>query len=83
MNASPRLRDPAAPVRLGALLTAGIILWPLLELVQFNPMALADGRNVMVIGNFLGAFLPPASDREFLFLLGKAALETLAIATTG
>ncbi|MSQ50814.1 MAG: ABC transporter permease subunit [Betaproteobacteria bacterium] len=83
MNAPPRLHDPAAPARLGALLTAGIILWPLLELVQFNPMTLADGRNVMVIGNFLGAFLPPASDREFLFLLGRAAIETLAIATSG
>jgi phosphonate transport system permease protein len=47
-----------------------------------NP-ALFDGGNLKVITNFLAGFLPPETGAEFLGYLGKATLETLAIATAG
>ncbi|MEO8080427.1 MAG: ABC transporter permease, partial [Caldimonas sp.] len=39
--------------------------------------------NLQVMANFLAGFLPPATSSEFLALLFKATLETLAIATCG
>ncbi len=77
------LRDPAARGRLGALLAAAIVLWPLLVLAEFRPAALFEPGNLQVMANFLGAFVPPVTSADFLALLGKATLETLAIATAG
>mgnify|MGYP003472424193 CR=1 FL=1 len=42
-----------------------------------------DPSNLKVVGNFLAGFLPPETGAEFLGYLGKATLETLAIATAG
>lgn len=75
--------DPAASGRITWLLLAVVVLWPMLVESGFQPLLLLDPQNLKVIGNFLGTFLPPASDREFLQILGLAALETLAIATAG
>jgi phosphonate transport system permease protein len=77
------LRDPAARGRATALLLAGIVLWPLLVVAEFKPGALFDAQNLKVTGHFLAAFLPPEAGREFLGYLGRATLETLAIATAG
>ncbi len=77
------LRDPDARRRLGAALLALALLWPLLQLAEFRPAALFDVRNLNVIGGFLAGFLPPERSPEFLGLLLKATLETLAIATAG
>ncbi|HJW25755.1 MAG TPA: ABC transporter permease subunit [Rhodocyclaceae bacterium] len=76
-------RDPAAPRRLAWLLTALVVLWPLLRAAEVQPGALVAAENLKVVGNFLAAFLPPATGAEFLGYLGKAAVETLAIATAG
>jgi phosphonate transport system permease protein len=76
-------RDPAASGRITWLLLAALVLWPMLVQSGFQPLVLLDPQNFRVIGHFLGTFLPPASDREFLLVLGKATLETLAIATAG
>jgi phosphonate transport system permease protein len=76
-------RDPAALPRLAALLLALLVLWPLLELGQFHPLQLFDVQNLKTMGGFLAGFLPPATSSEFLAYLGKATLETLAIATAG
>jgi phosphonate transport system permease protein len=76
-------RDPAARSRLLGGVTALIVLWPLFRAAEVQPGALFDPGNLKVIGNFLAAFLPPETGREFLGYLGKATLETLAIATAG
>ena len=80
-RASPR--DPDARRRLGGAIAGLVIVWPLLQLAEFNPAALFDASNLRVIGGFLGGFLPPATGAEFLGMLVQATLETLAIATAG
>jgi phosphonate transport system permease protein len=78
-----RSRDPAARRRLGTVLTALIVLWPLLQLAEFRPAALFEAGNLKVMGGFLAGFLPPERAPEFLGMLLTATLETLAIATAG
>ena len=77
------LRDPQARARAGALLAAIVVLWPLLVLADFKPWVLFEAGNLRVMGNFLAAFLPPATSTEFLGLLLTATLQTLAMATAG
>ena len=81
--ASPPLRDPAARGRLGALVAAIVVLWPLLVLAEFRPAALFEAGHLQVMADFLRGFLPPSTAPDFLVLLGRATLETLAIATAG
>ncbi len=76
---APAHRDPAARIRLGAVLAAVAVLWPLFRAAEVQPAVLFDGANVRVIGAFLAGFLPLASDAEFLSILGRATLETLAL----
>ena len=80
---SAELRDPQARARIGALLAASVVLWPLLVLADFKPWVLFEAGNLRVMGNFLAAFLPPATSTEFLGLLLTATLQTLAMATAG
>jgi len=81
MTAHPR--DPQALRRASGLVLALLVLWPLLQLSQFRPSALFDTGNLKVVGNFVRNFLPPEVSSEFLGLVVKATLETLAIATAG
>lgn len=83
MPLNPVLRDPASRSRLGYALLALCILWPLFDAAEVRPGALFEPGNLTVIGNFLGAFLPPATGSEFIGYLGQATLQTLAIATAG
>ncbi|WP_295511499.1 phosphonate ABC transporter, permease protein PhnE [Accumulibacter sp.] len=76
-------RDPAAPVRAAGLLLAIVVLWPLAVIGEFHPWVLFEAQNLKVMGGFLSAFLPPDTSGEFLAHLGRATLETLAIATAG
>ncbi len=76
-------RDPAARSRLIAALATLVILWPLFQAAEVQPGALFEAGNLKVIGHFLAGFLPPETGAEFLGYLGKATLETLAIATAG
>ncbi len=80
---NPALRDPAALPRLVLGLLALLLLWPGLQLSELNLAVLADDENAGNMGRFLADFWPPAHDGEFLPLLGRATLETLAIATAG
>jgi len=77
------LRDPAARGRATALVAAVVVLWPLLGLAEFKPWQLFASGNLEVMGSFLAGFLPPSTAPDFLALLWKATLETLAIATAG
>ncbi|KQW39128.1 ABC transporter permease [Rhizobacter sp. Root404] len=76
-------RDPLALRRAGLTLLAIVLLWPLLQLAEFRPAALFDAGNLRVMGSFLAGFLPPATSGDFLALLLRATLETLAMATAG
>lgn len=77
------LRDPAATRRLGGAVLALLVLWPLLQTAQVQPVALLDPANLRTISGFLAGFLPPETGAEFLRTLARATLETLAIATAG
>ena len=77
------MHDPAARGRLSGVILTLIILWPLFQTAEVKPSTLFDPGNLKVIGNFLAGFLPPETGAEFLGYLGKATLETLAIATAG
>jgi phosphonate transport system permease protein len=79
----PAVQDPDARRRLGAALFAIALLWPLLQLAEFRPAALFEAGNLKVMAGFLAGFLPPAGSPEFLGMLARATLETLAIATAG
>jgi phosphonate transport system permease protein len=79
----PALRDPLARRRLGALLLALVVLWPMLVIAEFKPQALLEPASLRVMGGFLAGFLPPALSADFLGLLARATLETLAMATAG
>jgi phosphonate transport system permease protein len=81
--AAAALRDPALPRRLGWLVVGLVVAWPLLVAADFAPWRLVDGSTWPVLAGFVGAFFPPSTDPEFLRLLGRATLETLAIATAG
>ncbi|MFS2124391.1 ABC transporter permease, partial [Pseudomonas sp. Pseusp97] len=76
-------RDPAALPRLLLTLLALALLWPGQRLSELDIAGLFSGDNARTMANFLGGFWPPAHDGEFLALLGRATLETLAIATAG
>lgn len=76
-------RDPALVVRL-ALATAGLaLLWPAIKLAEFDPRKLFETGNLEVMGRFLGTFFPPALGDEFLGLVLRSTLETMALATAG
>ena len=79
----PAARDRDARARLAWAILALVLLWPLLVLAEFRPWALFEANNLQVMGAFLAGFLPPVTSIEFLGLLLKATLETLAIATAG
>lgn len=83
MLTSSTSRDPAAPYRFIGLVVAICILWPMLQLAQFEPMLLIDPNSTKVMGDFLVQFIPPNIQLEFLSLVLKATVETLAMATAG
>lgn len=76
-------RDPASLPRLAISLLAIVLLWPGLQLSEFNPALLLAAENRQNMGQFLAGFWPLAHDREFLTLVLHATLETLAMATVG
>lgn len=78
-----RPADPAAFSRLALTFLVVLLLWPGLQLTEFDPGALFDARSRETMGKFIGSFFPPDTSAEFLGLLARATLETLAIATAG
>lgn len=82
-QASVHPRDPDARRRATALVVAIIVFWPLFVVAQFNPAVFFDPSNLAAMLTFLKEFVPPAMSAEFLGLVARATLETLAIATAG
>jgi phosphonate transport system permease protein len=83
LNAAAVRRDPASLPRLLLTLLALALLWPGLALSELDLGVLFDGSNANTMGLFLSSFWPPEHDGDFLRLLLRATLETLAIATAG
>ena len=75
--------DPAALSRFALIALLVLLLWPGLKLTEFDLGVLFDARNREIMGKFLGTFFPPALSADFLRLILKSTLETLAIATAG
>lgn len=76
-------RDPAALPRLLLTVLAIALLWPGIQLSELDVGVLLRADNQNEIGRFVSTFWPPEHDRDFLQLLLKATLQTLAIATAG
>lgn len=83
MNVSHQTRDPEAFKRFAIALIAVVIIWPMMQLAQFDVMALFEYQNLTVFANFLVQFFPPNIQTSFLLMVLKATLETLAMATAG
>jgi phosphonate transport system permease protein len=81
--AAPAARDPAWLARVGWMLAAVVVLWPLLVATEFRPWALFEPQAARVTGRFLASFLPPALSPDFLALVARETWRTVAIATAG
>ena len=79
----PALRDPAWIARLGWLLAACVLLWPLLAWTEFKPWLLFAPESLKPTLHFLAGFVPPRVDAEFLALVARETWRTVAIATAG
>jgi len=82
-GAPPELRDPAWTRRLFWLLAGAVLLAPMLVATEFKPWILLAPDNLAVTLRFVGDFLPPRLDGEFLALVAREAWRTVAIATAG
>jgi phosphonate transport system permease protein len=78
-----RLRDPAALPRAGLTLLIILLLLPGFHLAEFNPGVLFEARSRETMGKFIASFFPLATSPEFMRLIMRSTLETLAIATAG
>lgn len=76
-------RDPAWLGRVGLMLAAVVVSWPLLRATEFKPWVLLDAEALQVSGRFLASFVPPAHSPEFLLLVARETWRTVAIATAG
>ncbi|MBK6592445.1 MAG: ABC transporter permease [Burkholderiales bacterium] len=80
---SVALRDPAWTGRVFWALASLVLIWPALVLTEFKPWALLEPGALKPALNFVGAFFPPRTDAEFLWLLARETWRTVAIATAG
>ncbi|MBU3629363.1 ABC transporter permease [Polynucleobacter sp. AP-Reno-20A-A9] len=83
MSRPHHLRDPDALKRFSVAVIGLAILWPMMQLAQFDLFTLFEDGNLKVFTNFLIQFFPPNLQLSFLALVLKATLETLAMATAG
>ena len=80
---APAQHDPAWLARLGWMLTAAVLMWPLLVATEFRPALLIEPESLKLSGRFVASFLPPAHDASFLALVARDTWRTVAIATAG
>ena len=83
MSRTLYIRDLDALRRFSVAAIALAILWPMMQLAQFDVFALFEVSNLKVFANFLIQFFPPNLQTSFLALVLKATVETLAMATAG
>jgi phosphonate transport system permease protein len=80
---APALRDPAWTRRVVWASVAAVLLVPMLVATEFKPWILVEPGNLKVTLRFLGDFLPPKVEPEFLAMVAREAWRTVAIATAG
>ncbi len=83
MNVAAVRRDPALGARLALAAVGLALLWPAIDLAEFDPRKLFETGNLETVARFLGTFFPLALGADFLDLVLRSALETLALATAG
>ena len=79
----PALRDPAWLPRVGWIIVALVLLWPLMQATEFRPWVLLEPDNLRISANFVGTFFPPVTDTEFMTMVARETWRTVAIATAG
>jgi phosphonate transport system permease protein len=60
-----------------------VILAPALVAAEFKPWIMLSPDNLKVTARFIGDFLPPQLDGEFLAMVARETWRTVAIATAG
>ena len=80
---APALRDPAWNGRVFWTLAGAALLVPMLWATEFRPWVLFEQDSLRATLRFLGDFVPPKSDAEFLRMVAYEAWRTIAIATCG
>ena len=83
LTAGQPLADPAWMGRVFWTLCGLVVLWPLLVLAEFKPWVLLSVENLTPTLRFLGDFLPPKREPQFLLLVAKETWRTVAMATAG
>lgn len=76
-------RDPAWVGRVFWTCAALVILAPALVAAEFQPWVMLSPENLKVTARFIGDFLPPELDGEFLAMVARETWRTVAIATAG
>jgi len=79
----PELRDPAWRGRVFWALAALALLWPALVLTEFKPWGMLKPGTLKSTLSFLGDFVPPRVEPQFLLLVARETWRTVAIATAG
>lgn len=77
------LRDPAWHTRLSLAVLGLVVMWPLLNLTEFEPWRMLDAASLQASAQFVGSFWPPQHDADFLHLLLRESWRTVAMATAG
>ena len=80
---SPRFPDPAWRSRVAAAMVFLAVLWPMLAASEFKPWILFDPQSLRATAMFLGDFLRPSFEPEFLRMVLCDTWQTIAIATAG
>ena len=66
-----------------AVLAAIVVLWPVLVLAEFKPWTLFSPESLKPTLRFLGDFVPPKVEPDFLWMVARETWRTVAIATAG
>ena len=82
-SATVAARDPAWVGRVTGLVAGLVILWPLLVLAEFKPWVLFSAESLKPTLRFLGDFLPPKTEPDFLWMVARETWRTVAMATAG
>ena len=82
-TATVAARDPAWDGRVTGLVAGLVILWPLLVLAEFKPWVLFSAESLKPTLRFLGDFLPPKTEPDFLWMVARETWRTVAMATAG
>lgn len=75
--------DPAWRGRVGMVILAMILLWPMLLYSEFKPWELLDQQSLSASWRFVLNFFPPDLSADFLGIVLAATWQTIAMATAG